>query len=157
MTSYVNSTSFATIKQLKKSWWIIDASGIPVGRLASRVTLLLRGKTKSFYTPYMDCGDSVVIVNADKVHVTGDKLNQKKFFWHTGYPGGIKEKKWKDILSGKAPHALLMKAIERMMPKESPLARKQMKSLYVYCGNHHPHSGQSPQEIVVTKKRNNID
>lgn len=145
MAVYSKGTSFVARDGTKKVWWLIDARDAVVGRLGSRIALLLRGKGKECYTPHIDCGDCVVVVNADMVRVTGSKLVQKKFFWHTGHPGGIKERTWKDTLRGKYPERLLIKAIERMMPKDSPLARKQMKSLHVYAGESHPHGAQNPK------------
>lgn len=151
MTMRAGGTSFVIPDGVKKKWWLVDAEGVSMGRLASRLALVLRGKNKAYYAPHMDCGDYVVVINADKVRITGDKLEQESFFWHTGYPGGIKERKWKDIMRGRYPERLLIKAVERMMPKDSPLARKQMRNLHVYAGSVHPHAGQCPEIAVVTK------
>ena len=147
--SYTAGTFSANHQYPQKKWLVIDAKDMVLGRLASRATLVLRGKHKTYYTPSMDCGDNVVIINASHVKVTGKKLSQNKFFWHTGYPGGIKEKSFGDILGGKYPERLLKTAIRRMMPKESPLAHKQLKHLYVYPGASHPHEAQKPSEFVV--------
>lgn len=145
------SKSFiATPKYIQKKWWLIDAAGIPLGRLASRIALFLRGKHKAYYTDNINCGDAVVVINASKIKVTGKKLEQNSFQWHTGYPGGIKERKWDKILS-KNPERLIEKAVERMMPKDSPLARQQMKALYVFAGEEHTHKGQQPQIISYDK------
>lgn len=151
MGSYTASTSLATPAVIKKKWLLIDAKGQCLGRLASRIAMLLRGKNKPIYTPYMNCGDNVIVINAKYVKVTGKKLEQNVFYWHTNYPGGIKERKWADILDGKYPNRLLEKAVERMMPKESPLAKKQMKQLYIYDEDAHIHAAQNPELISVAK------
>ena len=134
---------------VEKSWVVIDAEGLVVGRLASVIATRLRGKHLPAYTPHVDCGDNVVVVNAEKVHFTGKKLTDKKFYWHTGYPGGIKERTMEKILGGKHPERVLMKAVERMMPKDSPLARKQMTNLKIYAGAEHPHEAQNPTVLDV--------
>jgi large subunit ribosomal protein L13 len=113
----------------------------------------LRGKHLPTYTPHVDCGDFVVVINADKVKFTGRKLDQKTYYWHTGYPGGIKERTAGKILGGRFPERVLEKAVERMLPKESPLARKQLTHLRIYNGATHPHEAQSP-EVVDFKGMN---
>lgn len=133
----------------QKDWIVIDAEGLVVGRLASLIAMRLRGKHKASYTPHVDCGDHVVVVNADKVVFTGAKMANKKFYWHTGYPGGIKERTMDKLLTGRFPERVLTKAVERMMPKDSPLARKQMTNLRVYAGAEHPHEAQSPKALDV--------
>ncbi len=135
--------------EAQKDWTLIDAEGLVVGRLASIIATRLRGKHKPSYTPHVDCGDHVVVVNADKVVYTGRKLTDKKFYWHTGYPGGIKERAMDKILGGAHPERVLMKAVERMMPKDSPLARKQMTGLRIYAGPEHPHEAQQPTPLDV--------
>jgi len=132
-----------------KKWVIIDAEGLVVGRLASIIAKHLRGKHLPAYTPNVDCGDHVVVVNAEKVVFTGKKMTDKKFYWHTGYPGGIKERTMDKILGGAHPERILMKAVERMMPKDSPLARKQMTNLKIYTGAEHPHEAQQPATLDV--------
>ncbi|MHC0448552.1 MAG: 50S ribosomal protein L13 [Candidatus Lariskella arthropodorum] len=154
MPSYTAGTFNIKPKEVKKNWFIIDVSGMPLGRVAARVAMILRGKHKATFTPHIDCGDNVIVVNAKEIKVTGKKLEQSKFFWHTGYPGGIKERSFGDILSGKFPERLFKKAVERMLPKDSPLARKQMGNLYVYPGVSHPHAGQQPQEHKVKVSAN---
>ena len=134
---------------VEKKWVIIDAEGLVVGRVASIIAKHLRGKHLPGYTPNVDCGDNVVVVNADKVVFTGKKLTDKKFYWHTGYPGGIKERTMEKILGGAHPERVLMKAVERMMPKDSPLARKQMTNLKIYAGTDHPHEAQKPEVLDV--------
>ena len=134
---------------VEKNWVVIDAEGLVVGRLASVIATRLRGKHLPAYTPHVDCGDHVVVVNAEKVVFTGNKLTNKKFYWHTGYPGGIKERTMEKLLSGAHPERVLMKAVERMMPKDSPLARKQMTNLKIYAGAEHPHEAQQPTPLDV--------
>lgn len=134
--------------EIDKKWFIIDAEGLVLGRLASIVANRLRGKHKPTYTPHMDCGDYVVVVNAAKVKVTGNKLADKVFYYHTGHPGGIKERNWGKILGGKHPERLIEKAIERMVPR-GPLGRQQMSNLRVYAGMDHPHAPQQPQKLDV--------
>ncbi|MBL4619666.1 MAG: 50S ribosomal protein L13, partial [Marinicaulis sp.] len=109
----------------------------------------LRGKHLPTYTPNVDCGDNIVVINAEKVVFTGNKMTGKKFYWHTGYPGGIKERTMENILGGKHPERVLVKAVERMLPKESPLARQQMTNLKVYAGTEHPHEAQQPEMLDV--------
>jgi large subunit ribosomal protein L13 len=133
---------------VEKKWIVIDAENAVVGRLASFIAMRLRGKHRPDYTPHVDCGDYVVVVNADKVKFTGKKLTDKKYYWHTGYPGGIKERTADKILGGKYPERILEKAVERMLPKESPLARKQMTHLRIYNSGEHPHEAQSPETIA---------
>ena len=133
----------------QKSWILIDAEGLVVGRLASIIAMRLRGKHKPAYTRNVDCGDNVVVVNADPVNFTVDKLAKKQFYWQTGYPGGIKERTMEKLLGGAHPERVLTKAVERMMPKDSPLARKQMTHLRVYAGAEHPHEAQTPVKLDV--------
>lgn len=141
------STYSAMPKEFKKEWVMFDAEGVVLGRLASHIAKVLRGKHKATYTPNADCGDNVVIINADKVKLTGRKRGKKVYFYHTGYAGGIKERSAEWILSGEHPHRVMEKAIERMMPKDSPLSRAQVKHLHIYNGSEHPHAGQSPKLI----------
>jgi large subunit ribosomal protein L13 len=132
---------------VEKKWIVIDAENAVVGRLASFIAMRLRGKHRPDYTPHVDCGDYVVVVNADKVKFTGRKLNQKTYYWHTGHPGGIKERTAEKILNGRFPERVLEKAVERMLPKESPLARKQMTHLRIYNEASHPHEAQNPEVV----------
>ena len=131
-----------------KKWIIVDAEGLVVGRLASIVAMRLRGKHKPTYTPHVDDGDNVIIVNAEKVVLTGRKREQKTYYWHTGYPGGIKERKAGQILNGRFPERVLEKAVERMIPR-GPLGRKQMGNLKVYAGPEHPHAAQQPKPLDI--------
>jgi large subunit ribosomal protein L13 len=132
-----------------KDWTLIDGEGLVVGRLASIIAMRLRGKHKASYTPHVDSGDHVVVVNADKLVYTGRKMSNKKFHWHTGYPGGVKSRTMEQILAGPHPERVLLKAVERMMPKDSPLARKQMTALKVYVGPDHPHEAQKPKKLDI--------
>ena len=138
---------------VEKKWIVIDAENAVVGRLATFIANRLRGKHRADYTPHVDCGDHVVVINADKVKLTGRKLEQKTYYWHTGYPGGIKETTAGKVLGGKFPERVLKKAVERMLPKESPLARKQLTHLRIYNGAAHPHEAQNP-EVVDFKAMN---
>lgn len=136
-------TYSAKASEIDKKWVLIDAEGVVLGRLASKVANLLRGKHKATYTPHMDCGDHVIVVNADKVHLTGNKRADKTYYWHTGYPGGIKSRTAEQILGGEHPERVITKAVERMVPR-GPLGRQQMKNLRVYAGPEHPHEAQQP-------------
>ncbi|CAN5251555.1 50S ribosomal protein L13 [soil metagenome] len=136
-----------------KKWIVIDAQDAVVGRLASFIAMRLRGKHRPDYTPHVDCGDYVVVLNADKVKFTGRKLDQKTYYWHTGYAGGVKERTAGKILDGKYPERVLEKAVERMLPKESPLARAQMTHLRLFNSGEHTHEAQNP-EVVDFKAMN---
>ena len=133
---------------IEKKWILIDAEGLVPGRLASLVANRLRGKHKPTFTPHVDDGDNIVIVNAGKVAFTGKKFTDKKYYWHTGYPGGIKERTARAILEGRFPERVMQKAVERMMPG-GPLSRRQMKNLYVYAGAEHRQEAQQPQVLDV--------
>ncbi|HEX4768971.1 MAG TPA: 50S ribosomal protein L13 [Lichenihabitans sp.] len=141
-------TYSAKTADVQKSWTLIDAQGLVVGRLASLIALRLRGKHKATFTPHMDDGDHIVVVNADKVVLTGRKREQKVYHHHTGYPGGIKERSAKFILDGRFPERVLEKAVERMLPR-GPLGRKQLGNLRVYKGADHPHEAQQPTTLDV--------
>ena len=134
--------------EVEKKWIVIDAENVVVGRLASFIAMRLRGKHRPDYTPHVDCGDYVVVVNADKVKFTGRKLDQKVYYRHTGHPGGIKEVTAGRQLAGRFPERVLEKAVERMLPKESPLARKQLTHLRIFNGAEHTHQAQSPEPIA---------
>jgi large subunit ribosomal protein L13 len=142
------STFAAKPAEVQKKWVMIDANGLVVGRLASIVAMHLRGKHLPIYTPHVDCGDNVVIVNAAKIVLTGKKREKKIYQHHTGYIGGIKERTARSILDGKFPERVLEKAIERMLPR-GPLARQQLSNLRVYPGPDHPHAAQSPEKLDV--------
>ena len=140
-------TFSATPADIDKKWIVIDAEGIVLGRLASIVAMRLRGKHKASFTPSMDMGDNVIVINADKVQVTGDKRD-KPNYWHTGYPGGIKSRTTGEILDGAHPERVVTQAVKRMLPG-GPLSRRQMTNLRVYAGAEHPHAAQSPDILDV--------
>jgi large subunit ribosomal protein L13 len=144
----VMKTYLAKPAEVEKSWVVIDAKGLVVGRLASLVALRLRGKHKPSFTPHVDCGDNVIVVNADKVVLTGRKRDQKVYYHHTGYPGGIKERSAKSILEGRFPERVVEKAVERMLPR-GPLGRQQLGNLRVYKGEAHPHEAQTPSQLDI--------
>ena len=131
-----------------KKWVVIDAEGLVLGRLASLVAMRLRGKHKPTFTPHMDMGDHVIVINAEKVQMTGNKRADKKYYWHTGYPGGIKHRTAGQILEGRFPERVIEKAVQRMLPG-GPLSRKQMGHLKVYAGAEHPHTAQTPEALDV--------
>ncbi len=139
-------TYSARPSDIEKSWVLIDAEEVVLGRLAAEVANLLRGKHKPSYTPHMDCGDNVIVINAGKVKLTGKKLKDKIYYWHTGYPGGIKQRTAGEVLDGDHPDRVVRKAIERMVPS-GPLGRQQLKNLRVYAGSEHPHEAQSPRVL----------
>ncbi len=141
-------TFTATPKDIEKKWYLIDANGLVLGRLAVIVANRLRGKHKPIFTPHMDCGDHIVIVNAEKVKLTGNKLDGKIYYRHTGYPGGIKSRTARNILEGKNPERVILKAVQRMIPR-GPLGRQQMSHLRVYVGSAHPHEAQNPEILDV--------
>ena len=142
-------TSFsAKPAEVQKKWVLIDAKGLVVGRLASIIALRLRGKHLPTFTPHVDCGDNVIVINADKVVLTGRKRDQKVYYHHTGYPGGIKERTAKFILEGRFPGRVVEKAVERMLPR-GPLGRQQLGNLRVYGGAEHPHAAQTPVTLDV--------
>lgn len=134
--------------EIEKKWYVVDADGLVLGRLASILANILRGKNKPTYTPHMDCGDHIVVINAEKVKLTGNKRKDDIFYWHTGYPGGIKGRSKGQILDGKYPERVIEKAVERMVPR-GPLGRKQMTHLKVYKGAAHPHEAQQPVVLDV--------
>ena len=134
--------------EVEKKWHLIDAEGLVVGRLAVIVANLLRGKHKPSFTPHVDCGDHVVVINADKVKFTGRKMTDKIYYKHTGYAGGIKGVTAAKVLDGRFPERVLEKAVERMIPR-GPLGRAQMRALHLYAGAEHPHAGTQPQSLDV--------
>ena len=134
--------------ELDKKWLLIDADGLVLGRLAALVADRLRGKHKPTYTPHMDCGDHIVVVNAEKVVLTGNKRRDTVLRWYTGYPGGLKERSKGSVLEGKHPERVIEKAVERMVPR-GPLGRKVMSHLKVYAGPAHPHEAQQPQPLDI--------
>jgi large subunit ribosomal protein L13 len=145
-------TYSAKPKDIEQKWLLIDAEGVVLGRLASEVAKILRGKHTVRFTPHIDTGDTIVIINAEKVKLTGRKLKNKIYYRHTGFPGGIKTATPEFILASKYPERVIEKAVERMMPKESPLARKQLTKLKIYAGKEHPHAAQNPKVIDFAAK-----
>ncbi len=141
-------TYSATPADIEKKWVVIDAEGVVLGRLASIIAMRLRGKHKPSYTPHMDCGDNVIVINADKVQLTGKKRTDKVHYWHTGYPGGIKSRTAGQILESAHPERLVEKAVKRMLPANR-LSRVQMSNLRVYAGPEHKHAAQNPEVLDV--------
>lgn len=133
---------------VQRQWTVIDAENLVLGRLASLVAMRLRGKHKPYFTPHVDCGDYIVIINAEKIALTGNKLKDKNFYWHTGYAGGIKSRTIGQILDGKHPERVIEKAVERMIPR-GPLGRDVMRKLKIYAGPQHPHDAQNPVKLDV--------
>jgi large subunit ribosomal protein L13 len=148
MTALTTATRSLKPAEVEKKWVVIDGSGLVVGRLASLVALRLRGKHKAAFTPHVDCGDNVIVINAEKVLLTGRKRDQKVYYHHTGYIGGIKERSAKFILEGRFPERIVEKAVQRMLPR-GPLGRKQLGNLRVYKGGEHPHVAQQPEVVNV--------
>jgi large subunit ribosomal protein L13 len=134
--------------EVEKKWHVIDAEGLVVGRLATIVANILRGKHKPSYTPHVDCGDHVIVLNVEKVRFTGNKRGEKVYYKHTGYAGGIKAVTADKVLDGRFPERVMEKAVERMIPR-GPLGRQQMKALHLYAGTEHPHTGQQPETLDV--------
>jgi large subunit ribosomal protein L13 len=134
--------------EVDKKWVMIDATGLIVGRLASIVAMRLRGKHKPTFTPHVDCGDNVIIINAGKVVFTGRKLQQKVYRHHTGFIGGIKERSAKSIIEGRFPERIVEKAVERMLTR-GPLGRRHLGNLRVYAGSEHPHDAQTPEKLDI--------
>jgi large subunit ribosomal protein L13 len=142
--------------EVEKKWVLIDAKGLVVGRLASIIALRLRGKHKPTYTPHVDCGDNIIVVNAEKVVLTGRKVDRKVYHHHTGHIGGIKERTAKFLLEGKFPQRVVEKAVERMLPR-GPLGRRQLGNLRVYKGPDHPHAAQQPEVLdIAAMNRKNV-
>ena len=142
--------------QVGRAWHVVDVAGLTLGRAATQIATLLRGKHKPSFTPHMDGGDNVIVINAAKVVLTGDKLNKKVYYHHTGYIGGIKERTAGKILSGKFPERVVEKAVERMLPR-GPLGRRQLSNLHVYAAGEHPHAAQQPEplDIAALNPKNN--
>ena len=135
--------------KVQKKWVLIDAEGLVLGRLASIIALRLRGKHKPEFTPHVDCGDNVIVINAEKVKLTGKKRQDDVFYWYTGYVGGIKQRTKAQQLDGKHPERVIEKAVQRMMPHSGPLSRKVFGNLHVYAGPSHPHEAQKPEKLDI--------
>ena len=148
----MKTTVMAKSETVVRKWYVVDATNIPLGRVASQVAAVLRGKNKPIYTPHVDTGDFVIVINTDKMVLTGNKLQDKKYFHHSGYPGGIKEATYKDLMEKKSDF-VLEKAIKGMLPKNS-LGKKMFQKLKVYKGSEHPHSAQQPVELKIKGGRN---
>jgi len=150
-------TKPATPATVDKKWLLIDAEGLVVGRAATIIANILRGKHKPSFTPHVDCGDNVIVINADKVKFTGNKLADKVYYKHTGYAGGIKEVTAAKVLEGRFPERVLEKAVERMIPR-GPLGRDQMRALHLYNGTEHPHGGQNPEtlDVAAMNRKNKV-
>ena len=148
MHGFEMQTFTATPADIEKKWILIDAEGVVLGRLASIVANLLRGKHKPTFTPHMDMGDNVIVINAEKVQMTGNKRADKMYYWHTGHPGGIKGRTARQVLEGAHPERVVEKAVERMISRNK-LGRQQMTHLRVYAGAEHPHAAQEPAVLDV--------
>lgn len=148
-------TYVAKPSEIKRAWWLIDAEDLVVGRVASIIAKILRGKHKPTFTPNLDCGDHVVVINADKIKFTGKKLADKIYYWHTGHPGGIKERTARQIMEGSFPERILENAVSKMISR-GPLQRDVMVKLHIYKGAEHTHQGQSPQvlDIAAMNRKN---
>lgn len=140
-------TYFPKKGSIERRWWLIDAKGKTLGRLASQIAKILRGKTKVEYTPHLDTGDFVVVINAEKVNVTGKKLTDKVYYWHSMYPGGLRSKTLKELLDER-PEEVIIRAVRGMLPK-NPLGRRMLKKLKVYRGPDHPHQAQRPERLEM--------
>ena len=150
------STYSAKPADVVKKWVVIDGSGLVVGRLATIIAMRLRGKHKPTYTPHVDCGDNVIVINAEKVVLTGRKAEKKIYHHHTGFTGGIKQRSAKFILEGRFPERIVEKAVERMLPR-GPLGRRQLGNLRVYKGSEHPHAAQTPEPLdIAAMNRKNM-
>ena len=134
--------------EVRKRWYVVDAEGLVLGRMAAVIANTLRGKNKPAFTPHVDCGDNVIVINADKVALTGKKRSDKVYYRHTGYPGGIKSRTAGQILEGKTPQDVVLLAVQRMLPKNK-LARQQLGNLKVYAGTEHPHEAQKPEPLDI--------
>src|SRR3954464_15281555 len=157
MKALLKTTKAAKPAEVEKKWHLIDADGLVVGRVATIIANMLRGKHKPSFTPHVDCGDNLVVINADKIPFTGKKLADKIYYRHTGYAGGIKGVTAGKILEGKFPERILEKAVERMIPR-GPLGRQQMRNLRVYTGAEHPHAAQNPEplDVAAMNRKNKV-
>lgn len=151
----MQKTSFLKISQIEKKWYLIDATDLVVGRLAVEISKIIRGKKNVALTPHLDCGDNVIVVNADKVHFSGNKWKKKIYYKHTGYIGHLKQRTPKQILDGHEPERILRLAVKRMMAN-TPLSRRRLSNLYLYCGSNHPHEGQNPINLNLVEINNKI-
>ncbi|MES2339149.1 MAG: 50S ribosomal protein L13 [Pseudomonadota bacterium] len=157
MKALLKTTKSAKPHEVEKKWHLIDAEDLVVGRVAVIIANLLRGKHKTSFTPHVDCGDNVIVINADKVRFTGKKRTDKIYYKHTGYPGGLKEVTADKILDGRFPERILEKAVERMIPR-GPLGRQQMRNLRVFNGTEHAHTAQNPEvlDVAAMSRKNKV-
>ncbi|SOB88202.1 LSU ribosomal protein L13P [Sphingomonas guangdongensis] len=157
MKALMKTTKSAKPHEVEKKWHLIDAENLVVGRAAVIIANLLRGKHKTSFTPHVDCGDNVIVINADKVQFTGKKRTDKVYYKHTGYPGGLKEITADKVLDGRFPERVLEKAVERMIPR-GPLGRQQMRNLRIFAGTEHPHSAQNPEvlDVAALNRKNKV-
>lgn len=155
MQSYTAKSYTAKPSEIERKWWLIDAENLVVGRVSTIITNILRGKHKPTFSPNLDCGDHVVVINADKIKFTGKKYANKKYYWHTGHPGGIKERSARQILEGRFPERILEESVSRMISR-GPLQRDIMVKLHIYAGSEHKHQGQNPQvlDIAAMNRKN---
>lgn len=150
----MKATSFVKSADVKK-WFLIDAEGLVLGRMAVTISNILRGKNKACFTPHIDCGDNVIVINAAKVALTGKKLTDKKYYWHTGYPGGIKERTMQQLIDEPRSDRMIYNAVRRMMSR-GPLSNAIMSKLRVYKGPEHPHAAQNPEKLDLAAMNNKI-
>jgi len=157
MKALMKTTKSVKPHEVEKKWHLIDVDGLVVGRVASIIANILRGKHKPSYTPHVDCGDNVIVINAEKIRFTGNKLLGKVYYRHTGYAGGIKGVTAGKVLDGRFPERVLEKAVERMIPR-GPLGRQQMRNLRIFAGTEHPHEGQSPEllDVAAMNRKNKV-
>ena len=157
MKALMKTTKSVKPADVEKKWHLVDAEGLVVGRAATIIANVLRGKHKTSFTPHVDCGDNVVVINADKIRFTGKKLANKVYYKHTGYAGGIKEITAGKVLEGRFPERVLEKAVERMIPR-GPLGRQQMRNLRIFAGSEHPHAAQNPEvlDIASMNRKNKV-
>ena len=145
-------------KDIKKKWYLINADGLVLGRLAAKIASILRGKHKTIFTPHLDCGDNVIVINANKVMLTGNKVKEKKYYKHTGYPGGLKELYFKDIIKGTKPESIIKKAVERMMTSNA-LSKKQLSNLRIFKDEQHNLEAQKPEifDFGALNRKNRVN
>ena len=157
MKALMKTTKSAKPHEVEKKWHIVDATDLVVGRAAVVIANVLRGKHKTSFTPHVDCGDNVIVINAEKVRFTGNKTAGKVYYRHTGYAGGIKGVTAEKVLEGRFPERVLEKAVERMIPR-GPLGRQQMRNLRIYAGAEHPHTAQNPEalDIAAMSRKNKV-
>ncbi len=146
-------TFSATPADINKKWYVVDAQDLVLGRMSTEIAKILRGKHKASFTPHMDCGDNVIVINAEKVHLTGKKVQDKVYYRHTGYPGGIRSIKAGKVIEGEHPERVITGSIKGMLGK-TPMGRQQLRNLYVYAGETHPHEAQKPEKLDLGAQNN---